>query len=93
MAQYAAELERIARGDPNVSFVDLYSLAPDYQSAVALGYMADGVHFSRAGAIAYSGIIMDALVPEPHALGLVAAAMLMLRRGRRMTRLEAGICR
>lgn len=69
LGKYAAELEKIARTDPSISFIDLYSMAPDWNQANALGYMLDTTHLSREGAMVYSRMILDAMVlPEPSCL-------------------------
>jgi hypothetical protein len=93
LGQYAAELEQIATaaaaaGDDSITYVDLYAMSLPYAQAQAEGYMYDEVHVSRDGALAYSRMVMDALVPEPSgaALLLTAAAGLLGGRRRRASR-------
>ncbi|HEV7301070.1 MAG TPA: GDSL-type esterase/lipase family protein [Tepidisphaeraceae bacterium] len=82
---YAAELEKIALADQQITFVDLYTAAPGYAAANSMGYLADGLHPTRAGALAYSQIAFNAMVPEPASVSMlvVAASMLLRCRQRR----------
>jgi lysophospholipase L1-like esterase len=84
LREYAAALHDLSVADPSVSFVDLYLLAPTFEQAQALGYLADDVHPTRAGAIAYSRLVMDAIVPEPTgAAAVLLVALPLLHRSRR----------
>jgi lysophospholipase L1-like esterase len=84
--QFTQELEDLAHARSDVSFVDLFSIAPSWDQAFAMGYMADDVHPTILGATVYSQAIFDQIVtptPEPAAgLILLLAAPLVLARRR-----------
>ena len=60
-------------------------MAPDYQTPLSLGYLEDKTHFTRQAAMVYSAMVMDTLVPEPHAMGVLALGAFLLRRRGRQT--------
>jgi hypothetical protein len=67
---YAQELADLSMRRSDVSFVDLYDIAPTWDQANALGYMVDDVHPTVLGATVYSAGIFDQVVsatvaPEP----------------------------
>ena len=83
MRAFAQVEQQIAANDPQVSFVDLSNIAPSYSQAMADGYLLDGVHETRLGAITYAQGVVNALsVPEPASLGAVSlfASFALLRR-------------
>jgi hypothetical protein len=86
--QFAQGLEDLAHSLNDVSFIDLYDIAPSWDQASALGYMADDVHPTVLGATVYSQAIFDQIVPEPVALAGLAAPLAAgaLRRRRRRGR-------
>ena len=61
MRDYALELENIALSDTQVSFVNLYDLAPKYAEASGLGYSTDGLHPTLLGSTVYSRVLLNAL--------------------------------
>jgi len=66
---YASELHDMALADQQLSFIDLFELAPSFPQADALGYMQDNVHPTRDGSLFYGGLVMEQLaVPEPSSL-------------------------
>ena len=74
-----------SRGD--VSFIDLHDIAPTWDLANALGYMADDVHPTVLGATVYSDAIFQQLVspiPEPTVMAFFLAVPLLM--GRHMAR-------
>ena len=89
LQSYAIELHKIAKADPNISFVNLINHVPDYDTLQAQGWLYDPVHFSRQGAINMSQIVVDTLraptVPEPTTLGFLSVGGIacLLRRRRR----------
>jgi lysophospholipase L1-like esterase len=83
---YAAQLAQIAQADPRVSFVNLRDITPAYPEAQAAGYLTDGLHLSRAGALAYSSAAMTAIVPEPTMTASLLLPLLALSRRRRSRR-------
>jgi hypothetical protein len=94
--RYAQELEGLAQTHSDTSFVDLWDIAPTWDEANALGYMADEVHPTVLGATVYSQAIFDQLMPvlapEPTAgLMLLAAAPLLLSRTRRPRGRDTGV--
>jgi hypothetical protein len=86
LRQYADELRQMALADPDISFVDLFDLAPSFDTAVELGYMVDDVHLSRNGALAYGELVMNTLIPEPSSSLLFAWAVLLTLHPRRAMR-------
>jgi hypothetical protein len=81
--QYAQELEDLAHTRSDVSFIDLYDIAPPWDQAYAMGYMADGVHATDLGATVYSQAIFDQIVPEPGALAALSVPLVVAALGRR----------
>jgi hypothetical protein len=86
---YAQEVEGLAQTRSDVSFVDLYDIAPTWDQANALGYMADDVHPTLLGATVYANGILDqvvntAVAPEPTGAAgpalLGALALLAVRK-------------
>ena len=88
LREYASALRVIAGSDPQVSFIDLFELTPGYAEAVSRGYIRDGLHLERPGALAYGDVLMQTLtsVPEPGMMtGLLGLAGILLRRKARTT--------
>jgi hypothetical protein len=86
--EFAIELNKIAKADPQISFVNLQNHVPDYAGLWANGWMYDATHPTREGALAMSQIIIDTLsapagfnpLPEPSLGFLVLGGLLALRR-------------
>ncbi len=75
----------LAKGDPLISYVDLYDNQPDYNTANADGYMLDTTHPSLLGSEVYTQYAMDQIaVPEPAGITVltVASILLLWRRER-----------
>jgi hypothetical protein len=82
---FSGQLHDLAQTRSDVSFIDLHDIAPSWDQASALGYMADDVHATVLGADVYSNAIFDQLtsVPEPSALMLLGIAFFINPRRRK----------
>jgi hypothetical protein len=84
--QFAQGLEDLAHARGDVSFIDLYDIAPSWDQAYALGYMADDVHATDLGATVYSQAIFNQIVPEPAGVASLLVPLVMGTMGRRRQR-------
>jgi hypothetical protein len=77
-------LESLALSRADVSFVDLYDIAPSWDQANALGYMVDDVHATTLGGIVYSNAIFNQIdpVPEPSAAFIFLCMPILMHRRR-----------
>lgn len=84
LAAYGEAERQLALADAQISYVDLYSMAPLYANAPAGTFLpGDGVHIGRPATLNYSQQIWDVVMtPEP-SLGLSVAAGVMLLARRR----------
>lgn len=58
-----AVLDTIASQDPQISFIDMWEDGPDWRTAVAKGYLSDGIHPTALGTQAYGEALMSLLDP------------------------------